>query len=279
MGTPRPVGLASLMRRGTVTELLFLFECTVAEPAQLRPIADRLGLTVQAASHSFRRLAERGLVEFRDGRYRASVKGVAWLHEALGQLSDDLGARVDRLHVIRSCRAVALQDLARGDAVSLVFSNGVLGARRGAVGASRGRVETGGRTGSLVVVAELEGILPLPRGRVEVLTLDPTRLDDSRILAEVRRRAERSTGLLAAPSLEAFHLVSRATRRPVLRYGVGPASAEAARVGVPTTVVLLEDELPRFLEQFSGPDPPPLTVSRLGDAREVSRRRSGARRR
>ncbi|HYK93217.1 MAG TPA: hypothetical protein VEY07_04140 [Thermoplasmata archaeon] len=273
MGGPRTVGLASLMRRGTVTEILFVFECTVAEPAQLRPIAERLGLTVQAASHSFRRLAERGLVEFRDGRYRASVKGVAWLHDALGQLTADLGERVDRLHVIRSCRALALEDLARGDPASLELTNGVLGARRGSAGPSRGRVTTGGRKGSLVEIGELEGILPLPRGRVEVLTVSPRLLDDPRARAELRRRLVGSSGILAAPSLEAFHLASRTTHRPILRFGVGPACSEASRVGVDSTVVLLEPELPRFLEQFVGPDPPPLSVHRLDDARTGGARR------
>ncbi|MGB6443136.1 MAG: hypothetical protein WBF81_07555, partial [Thermoplasmata archaeon] len=60
---PPSDGLAGLRRGGAVTELLFLYECTTLEPTQLRPIADRLGLTVQAASHSFRSLARRGLVE------------------------------------------------------------------------------------------------------------------------------------------------------------------------------------------------------------------------
>ena len=274
MANPKSVGLGSLMRRGTVTELLFLFECTVSEPSQLRPIADRLGLTVQAASHSFRRLAERGLVEFREGRYRATVKGVAWLHDALGQLEEDLGERVERLHVVRSCRAVALEKLSAGDPVSLVLSDGILGARRGTGGASRGRAKSAAHRGALVEVERLEGILPLSRGRVEVLTVPPDRLGDRRLLADLRRRARGSGGLLAAPSLEAFHLLSRATDRPVLRFGVGAACGEAARVGVDSLVVLLEEELPRFLEQFTGPEPPLLSVTQW-DGERLGRRRRG----
>lgn len=253
------------MRRGTVTELLFLFECTAAEPSQLRPIAEELGLTVQAASHSFRRLAERGLAEFRDGRYRATVKGVAWLHEAFGQLQEDLGKRTDRLHVIRSCRAVAVEELARGDPVSLELKEGMLRARKGADGPSRGRARAAAARGALVEVEELEGIVPLPRGKVQVLTVDVHRLEEAHVAADLRRRTRASGGLLAAPSLEMFHLLSRVSSRPVLRFGVGPALSEAARLGVDSTVVLLEEELPRFLEQFTGPDPPALAVSRLGD--------------
>ncbi len=268
----RPVGLSSLMRRGTVTELLFLYECTVAEPGQLRPIAERLGLTVQAASHSFRRLAERGLAEFRDGRYRATVRGVAWLHETLGQIGEDLAARTGRLHVIRSCRAIALDDLPAGAMVTLEFVGGLLGARPGGSGPSRGRATGSASRGQLVTIDSLEGIVPLPRGRVHILTLDPARLDDRRVASALRERTAGDGGLLAAPGLEPFHLLSRVTRRPILRFGVAPACREAARVGVDSTVVLLDEEIPRFLEQFGGTDPPALTISRLAD--EVPGRRS-----
>ena len=260
----RPNGLATLRRGGTVTELLFLFECATHEPPQLRPIAESLGLTVQAASHSFRRLQERGLAEYRDGRYRPSVQGVAWLHETFGELLRDLGERTERLHLIRSCRAVALDDLATGDRVTLGLSGGLLGARRGSTGPSRGRVLTSARRGDLVTVGELEGILPLPRGPIRIFTLPGESVDDPSVVEELRAVARTAKGLLAAPGLEPYHLLRRATDGPVQRFGVGPAVREASRVGVDSTVVLLESELPRFLEQFDEPEPPALTISRLG---------------
>lgn len=263
-GRPR-IGLASLMRRGTVTELLFLFECTVAGPTRLRPIAERLGLTVQAASHAYRRLAARGLAEFRDGHYRATVRGIDWLHAGFGDLSDDLAERAGRLHPIRSCRAVALEDLAAGDRVTLELAEGLLGARRGATGSSTGRVALAARRGRLVRVDDLEGIVPLPRGRVRILTIPGDAVDEAGIAAALRRALEGAPGLLAAEGLEPVHLVRRVTARPLVRFGVGPACREAARVGVDSTVVLLEEELPRFLEQFTGPDPPSLSISRLRD--------------
>ncbi|MCI4336034.1 MAG: hypothetical protein L3K17_02405 [Thermoplasmata archaeon] len=259
-------GLASLRRSGRVTELLFLYECTTQQPTQLRPIAQTLGLTVQAASHSFRRLAERGLAEFRDGQYRPTVKGVAWLHDAFGQLTTDLGTRSGRLHVVQSTRAVALVPVASGDPVVLELRGGVLGARPGSRGASRGRAAETAAAGALVRVVELEGILPIPRGQVHIVTLPSDRLGEPRLLTELRGIAGRASGLLAAPGLETYHLQSQVTRRTVTRFGVGPACWESTRVGVDATVVLLEEELPRFLEQFTAPDPPSLTISRLGGA-------------
>jgi predicted transcriptional regulator len=257
-------GLAGLRRGGAVTELLFLYECTTLEPTQLRPIATRLGLTVQAVSHSYRSLARRGLVEFRDGRYRPTVRGVAWLHGSLGRLGEEVRARLDRLHVVRSCRAIALAPLATGDPVSLELVDGLMSARPGGHGPSRGRVARGGPRGSLVDVAELEGIVRLAPAPVYVRTLSEEDLVDPHLSERLRRAVgSRPEGLLAAHGLEAYHAVRSATDRPIGRFAVAAEARDASRIGVPSTVFVLETELPRFLAEFGGPDPPPLDVSPL----------------
>jgi predicted transcriptional regulator len=263
--TPLPPGLGELRRRGSITELLFLYECTTSEPTQLRPIAEKLGLTVQAVSHSFRQLARRGLAEVRDGRYRATVNGVAWLHAALGVLREDVQGRLERLDVVRSCRALALADLAAGSLVSLELVDGLLSARPGAGGSSRGTVRTPARRGEIVEVDRLEGIVPIARGRVRVVPLPLARLRD-RALPRRLRALVRGVGpsLLAAQGLEAYHLLARAVDRPIVRFAVAGACREASQVGVDATVLVLDEDLPRLLHQFSGNDPPPLEITPLG---------------
>jgi hypothetical protein len=41
---------------------------------------------------------------------------------------------------------------------------------------------------------------------------------------------------------------------------VGAAGREAARLGIPGTILVMDRDLPRLLAEFSGPDPPPLDV-------------------
>ena len=262
--TPEATGLAGLRRGGTVTELLFLYECATLEPTQLRPIAERLGLTVQAVSHSFRQLRRRGLVTVRDGRYRPTVEGVAWLHETLRRLGDDLRQRIERVHVIRSTRALALDDLAEGAAVSLELHHGLLSARPGGGGPSRGRVQKGGRRGSLVEVSDLEGIVPLTPAPISVRTLASSDLADPRLATRVRNSLPSDPlALVAAEGLEAFHALSSAGSRSVLRFAAGTACLEASRLGVPSYILVLESDLPYLLAQFAGPSPPPLEVAPL----------------
>ena len=262
----RPSGLGALRRIGTVSDLLFLYECATREVAQLRTIADRLGLSVQAASHTFRGLARRGLAELKEGRYRPTVAGVDWLHSALGTVRDDLSDRLDRLPIVRTTRAIAASNLAAGSRVGLSIRDGTLTARAGASGPSHGTARTAARRGELVEVVDLQGIVPLPTGRLRLLSLPAERLHDPRLIRMLRAAVgSPPTGLLAAQGLEAYHLVGRAVPgRAIVRFGIAAAVTEATRLGVDCTVVVVDREVPRLFDQFEGPEPPALEILAVG---------------
>jgi putative transcriptional regulator len=258
-----------------VTELLLLYDCDTREVPHLKGIAARLGVTVQAVSHSFRQLRRQGLIEVRRGLYRPTVAGTAWLHASLGDLRRDVDRRLDRLPVVRSARAVAARPLRAGESVSLTIVDGTLTARPGGEGPSHGLAAASVQAGALVRVTDLEGVVPISRGEIRVVTL-PTDSLGSRATVAALRSFLRSSGggLLAAHGGEAAHLTRQASDRPVVRFGAAAAAQEASAVGVDATVVVLDEELPRFLEPFQGPDPPPISVVRLGDAKPRRRRQA-----
>jgi len=266
---PYREGLPGLRRSGAVTELLFLYECATGAPTQLRPVAERLGVTVQAVSHLFRLLKQRGLIEMRDGHYRPTVEGLAWLHETLAELGADLRTRIERLHVIRSTRAVATATLGAGAAVSLELRDGVLSARPGGDGPSHGTVVRGGHRGALVEVGALEGIVPLVAATVSVRTVSERDLDDPALAARVAAAILEHPGLVAAEGLEAYHALRGATDRPVLRFAVAATCREASRLGVPSIVLVSDAELPRLVAAFGPADSPPLEVLPLGPERRA----------
>jgi putative transcriptional regulator len=262
-----------------VSDLLFLYECATREVAQLRTIADRLGLSVQAASHTFRGLARRGLAELKEGRYRPTVAGVDWLHSVLGTVRDDLTDRLGRLPIVRTTQAIAATRLPAGSRVVLSLRDGLLTARAGTSGASRGTVRAPARKGELVEVRDLEGIVPLPNGRLRVLSLSADRLHDPRLVRSLRALVSSPAGgLLAAQGLEAYHLLGRAVPgRPIVRFGIAAAVTEATRLGVDCTVVVVDREVPRLFDQFDRPEPPALEILAVdveGDG-TVARRRPG----
>ncbi|MCI4372232.1 MAG: hypothetical protein L3K02_01090 [Thermoplasmata archaeon] len=273
--SPHRNGLATLRRAGTVSDLLFLYECETREVTNLRSVAERLGLTVQAASHTCRSLVRRGLVELSGGRYRSTVQGVDWLHSALGSVRDDLAHRLDRLHIVRTTRAVADGPIEKGDRVSLEIRAGTLTARSGTSRGSRGRAHSSASGGELVEVGELEGIVPLPHGRLRVLPIPVDRLHDTALTPQIRAAvASTPAGLLFAYGLEAGHVLGRASpARPVIRFGVAAAIVEATRLGVDCTLVVVDRDLPRVFEQIEGPDVPPVEFLALGS----KQRRVGSR--
>jgi predicted transcriptional regulator len=273
-GRSGALGLAGLRRASALTDLLFLFDLATSESTRLRPIADRLGVTVQAASHTYRELNRRGLAERRAGQYVPSMEGVAWLHRTLQSLSDDVFSRQHRLPIVRSCRAIAGATIRAGEPVTLELIGGALTALPGRGSGSRGRARSGGPRGALLEIEELEGILKIEPAEVRVLTIRWPGSDGSAVVRAIARDlSTHPPGLLGASGLEAYELTRRAVDRPIVRFAVGASAAEAARVGVPSTVVVLEEELSRLLDELPGRDRPKVSVRPI--ALTSQRRRSG----
>jgi predicted transcriptional regulator len=253
-GAPAEGGLSALRRPGKVTELLLLYEITVHRHTRLRPIAQALGVSVQAASLLLRELSRRGLASTVEGTYRPTVKGIAHLHASLTVLREELEGRLGRLQVVRRTRALASGPIREGEPVALTLEGGLLRARAGDRGASRGRAVGPASDGELVEVEGLEGIVPLQPSTVRCLVL-PSHARVSpglsrRVARELRRFQQ---GLVAGEGLEAVHLLTRSTRGPVVRFGVAAAAREAAQMGVPVLVLVSEERLPTFLQRFSEP--------------------------
>lgn len=267
VASPHPVGtpgLKDLRRSGAVTDLLFLEACLSLGPTQLRPIADALGLTVQAVSHVFRSLRARGWVAFADGRYRPTLEGIAYLHETLAGLGDDVRARLARLHVIRSTRALAVGPLGPGDVVAVEIRDGLLTARRASGGASHGRVIRGGSSGDLVEVGDLQGVVPITPAPIRVRTVPESELYSRGLSRRIATGLRGVRGPVAVEGLEAFLAVRHATPSPVHRFAPVAVCREASRVGVPSTLVVLDRDVPRVLGELAGPSPPPVEVLSLG---------------
>ncbi len=257
-GPPRePSGLLSLMKPGRLTELLFLLELSTNPSGRLRPIADRLGVSVQTISLLHRRFRKEGKVALVGGRYRATPAGVAELHAMISAIRADLDSRMTQLQLVRECRAIAAGPIRREEPVVLFMREGDLYARPGTDGPSRGVAARGARPGELVEVEQLEGVLPLPPARVLCLVLPTRDASTTRLVGPLRRALGVAEGeLLAAEGLEAVHALRRATGRPFVRFGVAAAARDAALLGVPAVVVVSDSHLRVLLQRLADPSPP-----------------------
>ncbi len=252
-----PQGLLALMKPGRLTELLFLLELSTNPSGRLRPIANRLGVSVQTISLLHRKFRKEGKVAVVEGRYRTTPAGVAELHGLISAIRADLDARMTELQLVRECRAIAAATIHRADPVVLFMDAGDLYARPGTDGPSRGTAAQGARRGQLVQVEQLEGVLPLPPAGVLCLVL-PTRRTASSDLRVGRLRRALGSGngrLLAAEGLEAVHALRHASTRPFVRFGVAAAAREASLLGVPVVVVVSDSHLRALLHRLAEPYP------------------------
>lgn len=256
-------GLPSLRLGGRTTEVLFLYEVATHSYSRLRFIAERVGISVQAASLLYRKLSGAGFVSLSDGTYRLTVRGIAHLHSSLESLGQDIQGRLEHLQVVRTTRAVADGALRKGDAVDLVMEDGVLRARPGGNGPSTGRAVSGGPEGELVEVGELRGILPLTSAPIVCVSVPLGALGAAAVRTQIRREAaDKRHGLVSAYGLEAQHLLSKVHPGPLLRFGVPAALREASQVGVSALVVVTDDKLADLLQRLGENRPAPKVVVR-----------------
>ncbi len=260
-GTATPVpespGLLTLMKPGRLTELLFLLELSTHPSGRLRPIAERLGVSVQTISLLHRRFRKEGKVVVVGGRYRATPAGIAELHARIAAIRADLDARMAELQLVRECRAIAAAPIRENESVVLFMAGGDLHARPGTEGASRGVAARAARRGELVEVERLEGVLPLTPASVVCLVVPGRQPSSSgRLVARLRQALRTADAeLLAAEGIEAVHALRRATSRPFVRFGVAAAAREAVLLGVPAAIVVSDSHLRVLLQRLADPAP------------------------
>jgi putative transcriptional regulator len=268
-------GIGQLRKAGRVTEILFLYEAATHTHNRLQPMADALGVSVQAASFLYRELSRRGLVHSVDGAYRPTVAGIAFLHASLNEIRDDLEERLAHLNIIRRCKAEAATNIHGGEIVTLMMEEGMLKARPGKMGESIGRASHEARSGELVEVVDLEGIVPLTPAKILCVVFPLSSLDSSSLSGRLATILEKEPfGLLAAEGLEAYHLLRHATREPITRFGVAAAAREASQVGVPVIIVASGNVLPVLLHNLSERAPElPVEVRYVASPEEATKPR------
>lgn len=250
-------GLLTLIKPGRLTELLFLLELSTHPSGRLRPIAERLGVSVQTISLLHRKFRKEGKVAVVAGRYRATPAGIAELHARISGIRADLDARMAELQLVRECRAIAAAPIRKDEPVVLFMAGGDLHARPGNQGASRGVAARGARRGELVEVEQLRGVLPLPPARLVCLVVPASEIAYPARLVDRLRKALGAVDaeLLAAEGIEAVHALRRATARPFVRFGVAAAARDAALLGVPAAIVVSDSHLRVLLQRLAEPSP------------------------
>jgi len=240
--------------KGLLTKFRILVELADGQPSiQQKDIASRLSLTPQAISQYIEKLIEDGWVAS-DGRskYRVTREGVNWILKVLSDL-DNYSVLTER--VIRGltiCTAVADRDLSQGQKVGLVMKGGLLMATEVSGKGATGKATADAAQGEDVGISHIEGIVELEIGKITILKIPGIQQGGSKNVDMARLKEETATTpLLGAIGIEALTALKRIGATTQYFYGVKQAAVEAARSGLSSVVVCVEDDIPRLVQALT----------------------------
>jgi len=130
-------------------------------------------MTVQGCSDYAHGLERDGLLATVDGEYRATKKGIEFLHDRLVDLRSFVERARREMAFIETTAAMAGNTIRNGNQVGLFMEDGVLVALAGRSSPSSGVAVHDATKGELVAVRSLEGIVALRPGRIIIGRVSP----------------------------------------------------------------------------------------------------------
>lgn len=232
------------------TRLLFLFEVTTTHHTRLRTIGDRLGMTVQGASEYAHGLQADGFLALVNGEYRATKKGVEWLHDQFVGLRGFVDRAGRALAVVETTAAMAGSSIRRGDRLGLFMEGGFLVAHPKRTSPSTGIAVHDASTGELIRVRDLEGIVALRPGRIVIARVRSPASGRKGVRTLASPRVLRSSKDVVVAALDVAGLVAAKDLRlkPRIEFAVLPATVEAAERGVDVLLLVAEERVAEALQ-------------------------------
>jgi putative transcriptional regulator len=227
------------------TRLLFLYEVTTSHHTRLRTIAERLGMTIQGTSEYAHGLAADGLLVLTNGEYRATKKGVEFLHDRMVELRGFVDRAGKEMAFVETTAAVAGGPMRRGARLGLFMEQGVLVAHAARTSPSSGIAVHDASKGEIVAVRDLEGIVALRPGRVVIARIRTGGTGRRGFQGAIARRlVTRSKGsIVAALDVSGRVAAKELGLRLRIEFGVLPATIEAAERGLNVLLLLAEEQV------------------------------------
>jgi len=229
----------------TSTRLLFLYEVTTSRHTRLRTIGERLGMTIQGTSEYAHGLEEDGLLSLVNGEYRATKKGIEFLHDRMHELRGFVDRAGREMAFVETTAAMADGSIHRGARVGLFMEDGVLVAHEGRSSPSTGVAVHDASKGEIVGVRDLEGIVALRPGRIVVGRIRSASFGRKGSRGAASKRVLRSAQDFMVAALDVEGLVSARELglKPRIEFGVLPATVEAAERGVNVLLLIPEERV------------------------------------
>jgi putative transcriptional regulator len=229
------------------TELLILLEVINNPNIKLKNIAEKLDITVQGASDYLRRMKKEGFIQSIGGEYRATKKGIKFLHSNFSELKEFVDLRIAELNIIDVCAAIAKTPIKEGDEVGLFMENGILTAYSGKKSESKGIALSAATINEDVAIKDLDGMVTLSPGDMHVVKLPSIREGGSNSvnIDGIKKLSKRlSPDKVGAMDVVSVAVLKKAGIESDFEFATLSASIEALEKGLNVMLFASSDQIP-----------------------------------
>jgi len=255
-GKPQPHLI--LREKGEFTKFQILLELMRNQPhIKQKDISEALGITIQAVSKYFKKLANEGLLEAGSERadYRLTPKAVAKLREDIRNIEQYVTTAKHEVKIERAWPAIATRPVKAGEEVGLVLKEGVMYtiAPDDAAIEAKGTAMMDAKVGEDLGLRNLRGKVKVKQGRILIIQLPSIRKGGSRKadLKKIRKfYREFKPDRIGVMGAVGRAVLNKLSLKPDLEFGISRAAAIAASRGLNVLVLVVGRMVNRVIEEI-----------------------------
>lgn len=247
-----------LKDKGEFTKFQILFEVMRNQPhIKQKDIADKIGITIQAISKYFKKLAKEGYLEAGSERadYHLTPKGIVKLQEDIRSLESYVNEVKKDLKIEHAWPAIATQPVKGGEEVGLIMKEGIMYtvSKDSPQAEASGTALADAQTGDDLGLKDLHGKVKVRHGRILIVKLPSIRKGGSRAtdLTKIRAYIDEfkpdRIGVMGAVGRAVLAKVGCETD---IEFGIGRSAAIAASRGLNVCVLVVGRMVNRIIEEI-----------------------------
>jgi len=245
-----------LKDKGEFTKFQILLEIMRNQPhIKQKDISDKLGITIQAISKYFKKLAKDGLLEVGLERvdYRLTSKGVIKLREDVRALENYVIEVKHDLKIEHAWPAIATEHVKAGQEIGLALKEGVMYTTSANSSETRGTALADANPGEDVGIKDLHGKLQMKHGRILIIKLPSIRKGGSRSVDLIKVKAfydEFKPDRVGVMGAVGRSVLTKIDLEADIEFGISRSAAIAASRGLNVFVLVVGRMVNRMIQEI-----------------------------
>ncbi len=247
-----------LQNKGEFTKFQILLEVMRNQPhIKQKDISDKLGITIQAISKYFKKLAKEGYLEFGSERadYHLTAKGIAKLKEEMHRLEDYVNMIKNDIKTEHALPAIATESVKAGQEVSLIMKEGVMYAvpMDNSLAQAKGIALSDANPGEDLGLKNIQGKVKINQGQILIIKLPSISKGGSRATDINRVKAfyeEFKPDRIGVMGAVGRAILNKLGLKADIEFGIGRSSAIAASRGLNVFILVVGRMVNRLIEQI-----------------------------